>query len=328
MKLGTLKDGTRDGALVVVSGDLKHAVPADHIALRLQEALDDWEYTGPQLQSLYEDLNRAPSPRAFEPDFSKFAAPLPRAYQRIEAAAYMNHVERICKAAGAEAPKQYWTEPLLRQSGADLLLGPRDDIVIESEDWGVDIGALVAIVTDDVPMGTRPDRAGEHVRLLMLASEVSLRGLLAPGGDPGDFHLRPACAYAPVAVTPDELGAAWHGGKLHLPVIVAVNGAPLGKPDAGADMTFGFHRLIARAARTRRISAGTILGSGTVSNKDKAAGFACLEEKRALERIEKGEASTPLLKFGDRVRIEVLDAAGRSVFGAIDQQIVQFQPLR
>jgi fumarylacetoacetate (FAA) hydrolase len=333
MKLGTLKDGTRDGVLVVVSKDLKRAVPADHIAPTLQDALDDWDYCAPQLATLYEDLNRAPSSRAFEPDFVNFAAPLPRAYQWADGSAYVNHVELARKARGSEMPREFWTDPLMYQGGSDSFLGPRDDIALESEDWGIDLEGEVAAITGDVPMGTKPDKAGEHIRLLMLANDVSLRNLIGPeiAKGFGFFHSKPSSALSPVAVTPEELGEAWHGGKLHLPLEVYVNGELLGKPNAGVDMTFSFYRLIAHAARTRPLSAGTIIGSGTVSNKDKSAGSACLVEKRMLEAMAKGAKgapSTPFLKFGDRLRIQMLDATGRSVFGAIEQQVVQHPPSR
>ena len=330
MKLGTVRDGTRDGTLVVVSRDLRHAVPADHVALRLQDALDDWDYAGPQLAALYDALNRTPSSRAFETDFAKFAAPLPRAYQWADGAAYVVHLERACRARGAELPKEFWTEPLMRHGSACALLGPREDIAVETEDWGIDLGAGIAVITGDVPPGTKPDRAGEHIRLLMLTNDVSLRNLIPQEIERGFgfFQSKPACAFSPLAVTPEELGAAWHGGKLHLPVQVRVNGELLGRPGAGVDMTFGFYRLIAHAARTRPLSAGTIIGSGTVSNRDKGAGCACLEDKRMLEIIEKGEAATPYLKFGDRVHIDMADEAGQSVFGAIDQHIAQYVPPR
>ena len=330
MKLGTLKDGTRDGMLLVVSRDLKHAIPADHIAPALQDALDDWDYCAPQLATLYEDLNRTLSSRAFETDFAKFAAPLPRAYQWADGSAYVNHVELTRKARSAEMPKEFWTDPLMYQGGSDSFLGPRDDIALEDENFGIDLEGEVAVITGDVPMGTRPDKVGEQIRLLMLVNDVSLRNLIAPEVSKGFgfFHSKPSSALSPVAVTPDELGEAWHGGKLHLPLEVYVNGQLLGRPNAGVDMTFSFYRLIAHAARTRPLSAGTIIGSGTVSNKDKSVGSACLVEKRMLETIAKGEPSTPYLKFGDRLSIEMQDATGRSVFGAIEQQVVRYATSR
>jgi len=325
MKLATLTDGTRDGVLVVVSKNLKHAIPADHIAPTLQAALDDWDYCAPQLATLYEDLNRSPSTRAFEVDFAGFAAALPRAYQWLDASAYVNHVELARKARGAEVPKEFWTDPLMYQGVSDSFLGPRDDIALESEDWDIDLEAEVAVITDDVPMGTKPDKAGEHIRLLALVNDVSLRNLI-PGEIAKGFGFiqsKPPCAMSAVAVTPDELGETWYGGKLHLPIEVYVNGELLGRPNAGVDMTFSFYRLIAHAARTRRLSAGTIIGSGTVSNKDRSVGSACLVEKRMLETLAKGAPATSYLRFGDRVRIDMLNASGQSVFGAIEQQLVR-----
>ncbi|MBI2316301.1 MAG: fumarylacetoacetate hydrolase family protein [Betaproteobacteria bacterium] len=330
MKLGTLRDGTRDGVLVMVSRDLKLGLPADHVAPTLQAALDDWDYIAPQLQSLYEELNRQPSARAFEIDFTRFAAPLPRAFQWADASAYINHMELVRKARGAEMPENAAAEPLMYQGGSDALLGPRDDIAVENEDWGIDLEGEVAVITGDVPMGVKRENALEYVRLLMLANDVSLRNLIAGemAGGFGFFQSKPATAFSPVALTPEELGAAWRGGKLHLPLAVHVNGELLGSPDAGLDMTFGFAKLIARAARTRVLSAGTIIGSGTVSNRTRSAGPACLAEKRAIEAIGSGEAKTPYLKFGDRIRIEMTDAGGQSLFGAIEQQVVQHQPQR
>jgi len=325
MKLGTIKDGTRDGVLVAVSKDLKHAIAADHIAPTLQDALDDWDYCAPQLATLYEDLNRAPSSRAFATDFAQFAAPLPRAYQRADGGAYANHVELARKACGVATPKEFWSDPPMARGVSESLLGCRDEIAVESEDSGIDLGPGVAIVTGDVPAGTKPDKAGDFIRLLMLVNEVSLTSVVASENSKGVglFHGKPLAAFSPLAVTPDELGEAWHGGKLHLSLEVYVNDTLLGKPNAGVDMTFSFYRLISHAARNRGLSAGTIIGAGTVSNKDKAIGQACLVEKRVLETLKKGEPSTPFLKFGDHLRIEMLDPAGASVFGAIEQRVVQ-----
>lgn len=330
MKLATLKDDTRDGALCVVSRDLKLAQIAQDVAPTLQAALDDWGYCAPLLAELYAALNARPSARAFEVDFTKFHAPLPRAFQWADASAYVNHVELVRKARGAEMPKSFWTDPLMYQGGSDAFLGPRDDIPVESEDWGIDLEGEVAVIVDDVPMGVPAKKAGEHIRLLALVNDVSLRNLisaeLAKGF--GFFQSKPASAFSPVAVTPEELGAAWDGGKVGLPLVVHVNDALFGRPNAGADMTFEFPKLVAHAAKTRHLRAGTIIGSGTVSNKDRSAGSACIAEQRMLETIESGKAQTPFLKFGDRVRIEMLDAEGRSIFGAIDQQIVKYAPPR
>ena len=330
MKLATLKDGTRDGTLLVVSRDLKHAIKADDIAPTLQAALDDWDYAAPQLTDRYDALNRAPGGRAFDFDPKQCAAPLPRAYQWVDGSAYTCHAELLRKARGAEMPKGSRSDPLMYQGGSDAFLGPCDDILIESEDWDIDLEGEIALITGDVPMGTPSKKAGEHIRLLLLANDVSLRKLapaeLAKGF--GFLQSKPSTAFSPVAVTPDELGPAWDGGKLNLPLVVHINGTLFGQPGAGIDMTFEFPRLIAHAARTRPLSAGSIVGSGTVSNADRSAGSACIAEKRALETIADGKPATPFLKFGDRVRIEMFDAEGASLFGAIDQQVVRYTPPR
>jgi len=330
MKLGTLKDGTRDGTLVVVSRDLKIAQVADGIAPTLQAALDDWRYHAPLLQALSDELNAHPSSRAFEADFASFTAPLPRAYQWADGSAYVNHVELVRKARGAEMPKAFWTDPLMYQGGSDAFVGPRDDILAESEDWGIDLEGEVAVIVDDVPMGVPAKKAGVHIVLVMLANDVSLRNLIPKELEKGFgfFQSKPSSAFSPVAVTPDELGGAWDGGKLNLPLVVHVNDELLGKPNAGVDMTFEFPRLIAHAAKTRPLGAGTIIGSGTVSNRDRGAGPACLAELRMIETIESGAARTPFLRIGDRVRIEMADAAGSSIFGAIDQQVVKYSAPR
>jgi fumarylacetoacetate (FAA) hydrolase len=330
MKLATLKDGTRDGTLIVVSRDLKHAVKADDIAPTLQAALDDWDYISPQLTDRYDALNRAAGSRAFDFDPKQCASPLPRAYQWADASAYIHHVELLRKSRGAEMPKSLRSDPLMYQGGSDTFLGPCDDITLESEDWGIDLEAEVAVVTGDVPMGIAAKKAGDCIRLLMLANDVSLRELaqaeLAKGF--GFFHSKPSSAFSPVALTPDELGPAWDGGKVNLPLLVQVNGEVLGRPNAGVDMAFEFPRLIAHAARTRALGAGAIVGSGTVSNAEPGAGSACIAEKRALETIAEGKPATPFLKFGDRVRIEMFDAEGSSLFGAIEQQIAKYAPPR
>jgi fumarylacetoacetate (FAA) hydrolase len=326
MKLGSLKNNTRDGALCVVARDLRIATIAYDAAPTLQAALDDWDYCAPRLQDLYDAANRGPEgSRWFEPDFAQFHAPLPRAYQWLDASAYLSHAERARKARGAELTKELREEPLMYQGDSDAFLGARDPIPVETEDWGIDLEGEVAVILDDVPMGVKREKAAEHIRLFMLVNDVSLRNLvpaeLAKGF--GFVQSRSWTACSPVAVTPDELGAAWDGRKLHLPLVVHVNGALLGQPNAGADMTFDFPRLIVHAAKTRPLGAGTILGSGTVSNKDPKAGVCCIAERRALELIAGGAATTPFLKFGDRVEIEMRDAAGRSVFGAIEQEVVR-----
>jgi len=330
MKLATLKDGTRDGTLIVVSRDLKHAIKADDIAPTLQAALDDWDYAAPQLTDRYDALNRARGSRAFDFDPKQCASPLPRAYQWADGSTYVNHAEILRRARGADMPKGYRSDPLMYQGGSDAFIGPCDDILLESEDWGLDLEGEVAVITGDVPMGIPNRKAGETIRLLLLANDLSLRELapaeFAKGF--GFFQSKPCTAFSPVALTPDEAGAAWDGGKLSLPLVVQVNGELLGRPNAGVDMNFEFPRLIAHAAKTRPLAAGAIVGSGTVSNADRGAGPACIAEKRALETLAGGQAATPFLKFGDRVRIEMFDAEGGSLFGAIDQQVAKYTPPR
>jgi fumarylacetoacetate (FAA) hydrolase len=323
MKLATLKDGSRDGQLVVVSRDLALAHHAAGIAGRLQGALDDWSFIAPQLEELYLTLNEGRARHAFPFDPRLAMAPLPRAYQWADGSAYVNHVELVRKARGAEMPPSFWTDPLMYQGGSDDLLGPHDAIVCPSEEFGIDFEAEVAVVTDDVAMGTRPAEARAHVCLLMLVNDVSLRNLipaeLAKGF--GFFQSKPATAFSPVAVTPDELGEAWRDARLHRPLVVHWNGEQVGAPDAGTDMTFDFGQLIAHVAKTRNLRAGSIIGSGTVSNLDRSRGYCCIAEKRSLEMIEHGQASTPFMKVGDRVRIEMFDAQGQSIFGAIEQSV-------
>ena len=324
MKLATLRDGSRDGQLIVVSRDLATAHLASGIAGRLQQLLDDWNFIAPQLADLYQTLNEGRARHAFPFDPRRCMAPLPRAYQWADGSAYVNHVELVRKARGAEMPESFWTDPLMYQGGSDDLLGPCDDIVCADEAFGIDFEAEVAVVTDDVPMGTLAGEAGSHIRLLMLANDVSLRNLipaeLAKGF--GFLQSKPATAFSPVAVTPDELGAAWDGRRVHGPLVVHCNGTQVGAADAGVDMVFDFPQLIAHLAKTRNARAGSIVGSGTVSNRDPAKGYSCIAEKRALEMIADGKPGTPFMKHGDTVRIEMFDAEGASIFGAIEQRVV------
>ncbi len=328
MKLATLKTGGRDGTLIVVSRDLKTAVAASQAAPSLQAALDDWPLRAPKLAYIYSLLNAGKAADAFHFDPSRCASPLPRAYQWADGSAYVNHVELVRKARGAEMPPSFWTDPLMYQGGSDSFIGPCDPILAQSEDWGIDLEGEVAVITDDVPMGIKPDAAYPHIQLLMLVNDVSLRNLIANelAKGFGFFHAKPATAFSPVAVTPDELGNAWDGGKVSLPLVVHINGQLFGRPNAGVDMTFDFLTLIAHAARTRELEAGTIIGSGTISNVDRSAGSACLAEQRMLEILETGKPVTSFLRFGDRVRIEMLDANGQSIFGAIEQEVVRFVP--
>jgi len=325
MKLATLKDGTRDGQLMVVSRDLKTAQLADGVARTLQRALDDWSFIAPQLEQLYQELNQGRARRSFDFEPANCMAPLPRAFQWADGSAYVNHVELVRKARGAELPASFWEDPLMYQGGSDDLLGPTDDIALFHEEWGIDFEAEVAVITDDVPMGVTPDQAHQRIRLLMLANDVSLRNLipdeLAKGF--GFVQAKPATSFSPVAVTPDELGDAWKGGKVHLPLLSTWNDKLVGKPQAGVDMTFNFPQLIAHLAKSRNVRAGSIVGSGTVSNKDAKRGYSCIAEQRAREMIADGAPATPFMAFGDTIRIEMLNADGKSVFGAIAQAVKQ-----
>ena len=334
MKLATLNDGTRDGKLVVVSKDLTRYCAADNIAPTLQAALDDWANVAPKLEALYTDVQHeaVPCERFHEREAH---SPLPRAYQWADGSAYINHVELVRKARGAEVPESFYHDPLMYQGGSDGFLPPRADIPLGDESWGCDMEGEIAVITDDVPMGVSSDQAAEHIKLVMLVNDVSLRGLL-PGELAkgfGFFQAKPASAFSPVAVTPDELGDAWKGSLVHLPLMVDYNGAPFGRANAGEDATFSLADLVAHAAKTRSLGAGTIIGSGTVSNQgpdgdpgrpvaDGGAGYSCIAEIRMIETIANGEAATPFMAPGDTVRIEMRDAGGHSIFGAIEQKVV------
>jgi fumarylacetoacetate (FAA) hydrolase len=323
MKLATYQDGSRDGQLVVVSRDLASAHYASGIATRLQQVLDDWNFVSPQLEDLSVALNQGRARHAFPFEPARCMAPLPRAYQWADGSAYLNHVELVRKARNAEVPASFYTDPLMYQGGSDDFLGPCEAIVCEDEAWGIDFEAEVAVVTGDVPMGSTPEQALEGVRLLMLANDVSLRNLipgeLAKGF--GFFQAKPATAFSPVAVTPDELGDAWQGGRVHLTLQSTWNGRKVGLCEAGPEMTFHFGQLIAHICRTRNVRAGSIVGSGTVSNKDWSHGYSCIAEKRAIETIEDGAPKTAFMKDGDTIRIEMKGRDGQSVFGAIDQVV-------
>jgi fumarylacetoacetate (FAA) hydrolase len=323
MKLATLQDGSRNGMLVVVSRDLQTAHHANGLCPSLQSALDNWDFYSPQLEDLSTTLNHGRARHAFAFDPKQCLAPLPRAYQWADGSAYVTHVELVRRARGAEMPPSFWTDPLMYQGGSDDLLGACAPIVSGDEAWGIDFEAEVAVITDDVPMGVTPADAASHIRLVMLANDVSLRNLIPAELSKGFGFVqsKPATAFSPVAVTPDELGAAWDGRKLHGAMRVTWNGKHVGRADAGVDMAFDFAQLIAHLAKTRRISAGSIVGSGTVSNQDSKAGYSCIAEQRAREMIAGGEAHTPYLSDGDTVRIEMLDLHGASWFGAIDQAV-------
>ncbi len=336
MKLATLKDSTRDGRLVVVSRDLTICSEVGHIARTLQAALDDWAHVAPRLERVAEGLETGaqPTTRFHEHDA---ASPLPRAYQWADGSAYVNHVELVRKARNADMPESFWTDPLMYQGGSDSFLGPRDPILAADETFGIDMEGEIAVIVDDVPMGASVEEARDAIRLVMLVNDVSLRGLIPAELSKGFgfFQSKPASAFSPVAVTPDELGEAWDGGKLHLPLLVSLNGKAFGKAEAGVDMTFDFGQLVAHAAKTRPLVAGSIIGSGTVSNKldggpgkpvaEGGAGYSCIAEIRTIETIATGTAKTPFMKFGDVVRIEMKDKTGHSIFGAIEQTVKAYE---
>ncbi|MCE0722686.1 fumarylacetoacetate hydrolase family protein [Legionella resiliens] len=323
MKLASLKSTSRDGELCVVNQSLTLAIRVPQIAANLQYALEHWDTVKDQLQKVYQQLNEGHLANAINFDPQHCTSPLPRAYQWADGSAYVNHVELVRKARGAELPANFWTDPLMYQGGSDSFLGPRDPILVADEAYGIDFEAEVAVVTDDVPMGMSSKDAGQHIKLLMLVNDVSLRNLipdeLAKGF--GFFHSKPSSSFSPVAITPDELGNDWDGQRLHLPLLSHLNGQLFGEPNAGIDMTFSFPELIQHAAKTRVLGAGTIIGSGTVSNIDRSKGSSCIAEKRMLELIEQGQAKTSFMHFGDHIRIEMLDQQGRSLFGAIDQVV-------
>ncbi|WAF89057.1 fumarylacetoacetate hydrolase family protein [Aeromonas hydrophila] len=323
MKLATLNNGKRDGALVVVSRDLSRAVRVPQLAATLQAALDEWAELAPKLTAVYQQLNDGACADAFPFDETACLSPLPRAYQWADGSAYVNHVELVRKARGAEMPESFWHDPLMYQGGSDSFLPPRGTIPMGSEEWGIDFESEIAVITDDVPMGTSPQAAAGHIKLLMLVNDVSLRNLipgeLAKGF--GFFQSKPSSSFSPLAITPDELRDDWRDGKVHLPLETHLNGALFGAPDAGVDMTFNFYELIAHAAKTRPLGAGCIIGSGTVSNYDRSRGSSCLAELRMLEIIESGQATTPFLRFGDTVSIAMQDRNGMSLFGTILQRV-------
>lgn len=327
MKLASYKHG-RDGRLMVVNNDLTKATSAEKIAPTLQHALENWSDCHLPLEQLARDLDSGKAaPQPF--DVSMCASPLPRAYQWADGSAYVNHVELVRKARGAEMPPSFWTDPLMYQGGSDSFLAPTDDIVFAQDDWGIDFEGEVAVITDDVPMGTTAEDAGAHIKLVMLVNDVTLRAIAQPELAKGFGFLqsKPSSAFSPVAVAPKDLGSAWQDNKLHLPLVTYWNGIQFGAPDAGVDMVFDFAQLIAHAAKTRPLVAGTIIGSGTVSNIDRSKGHSCIVEKRMLEKVEQGESKTPFMKYGDTVKIEMLDHNGKSIFGAIEQKVAKYEYL-
>jgi fumarylacetoacetate (FAA) hydrolase len=327
MKLATLKDGSRDGTLIVVARDLTRAVSARSIAATIQAALDDWVNSEPRLQSLAADLNAGKARDVFAFDAKAVAAPLPRAYQWCDGSAFLNHGRLMEKAFNLPPMPDLETIPLMYQGGSDDFLGACNDVPFVSEEHGIDFEGEYGVIVDDVPMGCTPEEAASHIKLLLQINDWSLRGFgpreMKTGF--GFFHAKPSSGFAPVAVTPDELGTAWREGRIHLPLNIEWNGAWFGHPN-GSEMDFSFYELIAHAAKTRRLRAGTIIGSGTVSNADRSVGSACISERRVIELLDEGATKTNFMRFGDVVRMEVFDAAGRSIFGAIEQRVIQGRP--
>ena len=323
MKLGSLKEGGRDGTLIVVSRDLTKAVRATGIAPNLQRALEDWSNLAPRLNALSDALNDGSADGVFDLDMRALAAPMPRAYEFVDGSAYLPHVERVRRARGAEVPESFYVDPLMYQAASAGFLGPRDPVKVVSEDYGIDLEAEVVVITDDVPMAVTPKAAAAHIQLVGLVNDVSLRNLI-PGELAKGFGFvqsKPRSALSPVVVTLDELGDHWRDNKLHLPMLSHVNGEWFGAPEAGVDMQFDFAQLVAHVAKTRPLSAGTIVGSGTVANEDTSLGASCFAERRTVETLRDGKPSTPYMSFGDSVRIEMLDRDGVSIFGAIEQRI-------
>lgn len=329
MKLASIKTGGRDGTLIVVDATLTRAVTVPEIAPTLQAALDNWKQNLPKLQSVYEQLQQDDIKDAFTFDPIQVAAPLPRAYHWADGSAYVTHVELVRKARGAELPPSFWTDPLMYMGASDVFIGACDDILIEDEAWGIDFEAEVAVITDDVPAGVSIENAQQHIQLIALVNDISLRNLIPAelGKQFGFYQSKPHTSFTPVAVTPDELGAAWDGTKLHLPLQSTLNGQVIGTPNAGIDMTFDFAELIAHAAKSRPLMAGTVIGSGTVANNGSPNGSSCLAEVRCLETINNGKPSTPFMQFGDRIEIEMFDQNNQTIFGKIDQIVKQYTPL-
>jgi fumarylacetoacetate (FAA) hydrolase len=328
MKLASLKEGGRDGTLILVDKDIKRAVRATGIAPTLQKAIEEWATVQPKLAELAERLGDDKAVGSFELDTKALAAPLPRAYQWADGSAYVVHVELVRKARGVEMPPSFWTDPLMYQGGSDSFTGCNDEIEMADEAWGIDFEGEIGVIVDDVPMGISAQAARKHIKLVTILNDVSLRNLIVTelGKGFGFFHGKPATAFAPVAVTPEELGKAWDGARLSLPLISTLNAREFGHPNAATDLTFDFGQLIAHAAKTRHLEAGTVVGSGTVANRSADVGCSCIAERRVRETIDGGKPVTPFMKFGDEIRIEMFDAAGQSIFGAIDQKVVKYDP--
>lgn len=328
MKLATLKNNTRDGELIVVNKELTKAINVSDITKTLQEALDNWAEISPKLEAVYNQLQRSELTETVDFASKNVMAPIPRAYHWADGSAYVTHVELVRKARNAELPETFWTDPLMYMGASDAFIGATDDIEIEKEEWGIDFESEVAVITDDVPAGTNPSQAKKHIKLIVLVNDVSLRNLIPAelSKQFGFYQSKPWTAFSPVAVTPDELGSAWDGGKVHLPLISTLNNKEIGSPNAGIDMIFDFGQLIGHAAKTRSLMAGTVIGSGTVANEGSPDGSSCLAEVRCLEIIHNGKPTTPFMTFGDRIEIDMKDEQGNSIFGKINQVVKKYEP--
>lgn len=327
MKLASINNGTRDGQLVVVSKDLTKAVVVSEIATTMQAALDQWATKETLLKEVYDNLNAGKLSNAIDFTTATVMAPIPRAYHWADGSAYVTHVELVRKARNAELPESFWTDPLMYMGASDAFIGATDDIEIESEAWGIDFESEVAVITDDVPPGVSAAEALKHIKLITILNDVSLRNLIPAelGKQFGFYQSKPWTAFAPVVVTPDELEGVWKDGKVHLPLHSTLNGVLVGSPNAGVDMTFNFGQLVAHAAKTRSLMAGTVIGSGTVANQGSPTGSSCLAEVRCLETIKDGKPSTPFMQFGDRIEIEMMDKEGKSIFGRINQVVKEYK---
>lgn len=327
MKLASIDNMTRDGQLVVVNKELTKAVKVSEIAETMQFAIDNWKETEAKLQSVYKDLNSDKLPNAFSFSSIRVLAPIPRAYHWADGSAYVTHVELVRKARNSELPESFWIDPLMYMGASDAFIGANDDIEIENEDWGIDFESEVAVITDDVPAGTNSEDALNHIKLITIINDVSLRNLIPNelSKQFGFYQSKPWTTFAPVVVTPDELDDSWKNGKLHLPLSSTLNGKLIGSPDAGIDMTFDFGQLVAHASKTRSLMAGTVIGSGTVANQGSPNGSSCLAEVRCLEIIKDGKASTPFMSFGDKIEIEMKDKEGKSIFGKINQIVKEYK---
>tara|TARA_A100001035_G_scaffold189269_1_gene151066 strand:- start:121 stop:1101 length:981 start_codon:yes stop_codon:yes gene_type:complete len=323
MKLGSISDNSRDGCPVLVDRGLRYMIPVNNVINNWQLAIENWSEVSPKLEKIYEKLDKGLAEGASAYDRSKLAAPFPRAYQWLDGSAYVTHVELLRKARGVELPANFWLDPLMYQGGSDHFLGPCEPIKIKDINWGVDFEGELAVVVDDVPLGISENKAEQHIKLIMLVNDISLRNLIPDELNKGFgfVHGKPPSAFGPLAITPDTIGQSWKDGKVHLPLLIKLNGKKVGFVNAGVDMTFSFPELVAHAAKTRRLRAGTIIGSGTISNSDQQHGYSCIAEIRMIETINEGAPHTPFLQYGDKITMEMLASDGQSIFGSLEQTV-------